>query len=528
MDYNKRIIAEIVDGENVIMTIDRNMLSCEFGALDRGNLTDVVNWGIYANRGSISFIDNIGFFNNQNVNSSEIKKYTVKFYLSKYEHQKILIATFKIDDVDFEEETRMVNVNLVSTLLALQQENTEATIYPFIATDSFDLVDMINDVLPNSRFYVGENFYNTTIGCPYIGKDTAWNVITKVCQATMSRVVETPNGDFEIKNSFPEKNPIIVKPNNILNLQKAEFVKVENPNIRVNKREVFLSKVLEGSISSFHIDWDIDEQNILDTSGITLSNIEKNTTEEEASFYAEGSIIVKTPYKIYAVYKDNTVYDTRTILQRIEEDFPFSDRNYTNKSSFFGTPYVENEQNIAANLNRREIYYKSQLTVNSSPYGYRQEFLSSGTVSFPVSTFVDSGNIHYYITKGLENDEEIESNDLIQTISTAPNGEELGSYIIEEVYKRYHKGIECFEIECLFNDYYYEDGSLAFTGQDLSNHFNKYDVVIPYVMRKGKTVPLRTNADGTPKKFRVIGISYSYDGLLKQKLSLHEERYDVD
>ena len=57
MATNKRLIAKLKDGDNVIMTIDSNMLSCEFGALDRGNLTDIVNWGIYANRGSVSFVD---------------------------------------------------------------------------------------------------------------------------------------------------------------------------------------------------------------------------------------------------------------------------------------------------------------------------------------------------------------------------------------------------------------------------------------------------------------------------------------
>ena len=83
MSNNKRLIAEIINGEEVIMTIDDNMSYCEFGALDRGNITDVVNWGIYANRGSISFIDNVGYFNNDNVNSLELKSAVVKFYLAK-------------------------------------------------------------------------------------------------------------------------------------------------------------------------------------------------------------------------------------------------------------------------------------------------------------------------------------------------------------------------------------------------------------------------------------------------------------
>ena len=104
----------------------------------------------------------------------------------------------------------------------------------------------------------------------------------------------------------------------------------------------------------------------------------------------------------------------------------------------------------------------------------------------------------------------------------------LYKYILQEIKRRYEKGIECFEIECLFNEYVNESGEVVFDGKDLSQHFKRYDVIIPYVSKNGETIPLRTNPDGTPKKFRIIGISYSYDGLLRQKLSVQEERYDVD
>jgi hypothetical protein len=104
----------------------------------------------------------------------------------------------------------------------------------------------------------------------------------------------------------------------------------------------------------------------------------------------------------------------------------------------------------------------------------------------------------------------------------------LYQHILNEVERRYGNGIECFEFECLFNDYFYENGEEAFNSSDLSQHFNKYDIIIPYVKSIGQVVPLRKNTDGTPKKFRIIGIYYLYDGLLKQKLQVQEERYDVD
>lgn len=531
MQKNKRLIAKIFNGEEVVMTIDRNMLSCEFGALDRGNLTDVVNWGIYANRGSISFIDNIGYFNNQNVNSPEIKRYKVRFYLAK--DNQNLISTFNIEDVDFDEDTRRVDIRVVSTLLNLQNEKSSKRIYIFDETYSSGLVAYINDFFPNSNFSIGEgDFTNITIGCTYISVDTVWNIITKICQATMSRVVEKTNGDFEIKSSFPQRTPINVKPKNIIGFEKGDFVIIKNPNIVVTQRKKYENEVLDGSKSDFSISWDNKSAGILGTNGITLSNIEDVKDGDRTIYYASGKTTIKTPYKIFSLGEEETAYNIRYIyFSNSTDEYPSLDTKTTSLGILLDTPSIENEQNIIANLKRRAIY-DTFPTVSGSNNGYKQFFFSDGTFSFPITTFEDTGTDHLHHHKGDGTGDEIESNDLIQNISYYENNDgnkvPLGSHIVEEVYKRYHNGIECFEIECLFNDYYDENGNKVFDTNDLSNHFEKYDVIIPYVMKKGKTVPLRVNEDGKPKKFRIIGISYSYDGLLKQKLSVQEERYDVD
>ena len=532
MQKNKRLIAKIFNGEEVIMNIDRNMLSCEFGALDRGNLTDVVNWGIYANRGSISFIDNIGYFNNQNVNSEEIKSYNLVFYLVD-KTKETIIATFNIEDVDFDEDTARVDISVVSPLLKLQNEKSSKSIYLFYEANLSGLVHYMNDFFPHSNFSIGEgDFTNITIGCPYISVDTVWNIITKICQATMSRVVETTNGDFEITSSFPQRTPIIVKPKNIIGFEKGDFVIIKNPNIVVTKRKRYVNEVLDGSKSDFSISWDSKNADILGTNGITISDIEEETSANGETFYASGKIIIKTPYKIFSLGEEETSYNIRYIyFSNSTDEYPSLDTKTTSLGILLDTPSIENEQNIIANLKRRAIYDNFQ-AVSGSNSGYKQFFFSDGTFSFPITTFEDTGTDHLHHHKGDGTGDEIESNDLIQDISYYENNDggkvPLGSHIVEEVYKRYHNGIECFEIECLFNDYYDENGNKVFSKDDLSTHFKKYDVIIPYVMKKGKTVPLRVNEDGTPKKFRVIGISYSYDGLLKQKLSIQEDRYDVD
>ena len=528
---NKRIIAKIFNGEEVVMTIDHNMLSCEFGTLDRGNLTDVVNWGIYANRGSISFIDNIGYFNNQNVNSIEIKGYTVRFYLTK--EQQNLIATFNIDNVDFEEETRKVNISVVSPLLKLQTEKTSKIIYPFYETNLSGLILYINDFFPNSNFSIGEgDFTNITIGCTYISVDTVWNIITKICQATMSRVVETPNGDFQITSSFPQRTPIIVNPKNIIGFEKGDFVIIKNPNIVVTKRKKYINEILDGSKSAFSINWDTKSETILETNGITISNIENVTDGDRTTYYASGKTTIKTPYKIFSFGSEESIWNIRNIWFSVSTDeYPSADNKTAVLGMLLDNPSIEKEQNIVATLKRRAIY-DTYPTVSGSNNGYKQFFFSDGTFSFPITTFEDTGKEHLYHHKDFVEGDEIESNDLIQDISYYKNNDgdkvPLGFHIVEEVYKRYHNGIECFEIECLFNDYYDVNGNKVFSKDDLSTHFKKYDIIIPYVIKKGKEVPLRVNEDGTPKKFRIIGISYSYDGLLKQKLSIQEERYDID
>lgn len=524
---NKRIIAKIFNGEEVLMTIDRNMLSCEFGALDRGNLTDVVNWGIYANRGSISFIDNIGYFNNKNVNSAEVKGYTVRFYLTK--EQQTLIATFKIDNVDFEEETRKVNIELISPIMSLSTEKITSSVYPFYMRRVIELLEDINDKSPYTKISIGEDSNNinyTTIGTPYIGVDTIWNVMTKICQATMSRVIEKPDGDLEITSSFPQKTPIIVKPKNIINIDNADFVRIENATIEVTERQSLKNWISDGSSKSFNVERD-ESLYFTGISGFELTDSSNNSYE--GGFYEEyvqGILNLETPYKIFSVDFDRSVVTERLQIGDLSSSAVIKeDSEYTRNTVLCSNSSIVNETTISAKINSLRVTH-----IDHNPeVNFTYVLTKGGEIRFPISTFVDKGTKTISITDD-KNGEKIESNDLIQYNSffNGDVGIRLGEYILNEVKKRYSNGIECFEIECLFNDYYDENGNKVFSKDDLSVHFNKYDIIIPYVIKKGKEVPLRVNEDGTPKKFRIIGISYSYDGLLKQKLSIQEERYDID
>jgi hypothetical protein len=415
------------------------------------------------------------------------------------------------------------------------------SVYPFYETSLEDLVLLLNESFPSSEIHFGSDTSNLSykVICPYIGKDTAWNSMTKICQASMSRITEREDGEPEITSSFPIRSPIAIRPNNIIAIKSAGFAIKSNPCIQVTKRKKFVNTVLEGSSQNFSIDWDlsIGTPEILGYQGINISNIETivgeegNEYAEDVSIYVNGTVTVKTPYKIFDARSDVSTFKRKYLLNEPSEEYPSANKETDISFSLCNYPSIDVEQNIVADLKKMQAYIGFQseaISGSHTSYAYKQLFIQSGTISFPVTTFEDKGEITLCYKKSDSPEDRIESNDLIQHIAADASDNDIGLHIVEDVYRRYRKGIECFEIECLFNDYYYEAGSLAFDGTDLSQHFKKYDVIIPYVMKNGKSVPLRTNQDGTPKKFRIIGISYSYDGLLRQKLSVQEERYDVD
>lgn len=521
---NKRLIAEIINGEEVIMTIDDNMLSCEFGALDRGNITDVVDWGIYANRGSISFIDNVGYFNNLNVNSAELKKYIVKFYLSKID--ETLVATFKVDDIKFDEETRICDIKLIAKIIDFQK-------YPTIPND-FSSHDVFTFYTKNAEYLSGLSVTETNVNysidypsyglklgedinrlketfiyCPYLPFGNMWDRITKICQSTMCRVIEDENGNPIITGSFPNRKAILVRPNNILYISDSNFVKIENTSIDVTNRNKYTDKKVE-QISK-HFDIQFDENG----NPIGISNCDYNISNNSASI----SCRFDTKYKIYRC-------SMLHVMVTVERTNTLGGKASYVTEQFGGAAHV-------VGPDKTGLLYRYGIESIVTKYSDGTiDRVKSIDVEFYLDYFDDNGTTEEknIIDKTNDSIVKISSNDLIQSGSyyVVDSGNiPLSTHILNEVSRRYSNGIECFEIECLFNDYYYDDGSLAFSSSDLSTHFKKYDVIIPYVMKNGTTVPLRKNQDGTPKKFRVIGIYYSYDGLLKQKLYVQEERYDV-
>ena len=529
MLHNKRIVVEISRADELIMTIDENMLSCEFGALDRGNITDVTDWGIYANRGSVSFIDKNGYFNNSNINSLELKGAKASIYLVK--DDMVLISTLYVDDVEYNDATKQVDIQLISGLSKWQSKITKNSIYPFYETYADEILNIICDrfgveIISQETDFLG---YKIKVDCPYIEPGNLWDIVNQVCRATMSRIVETEEGDAKITSCFPERTPIVVSPKNIIDIPQNSFARIVNSSIQYKKITVYKDQVTDSTKSNIRINWgDSYKPSSVDGAMLEFSELPAGLFPNSTNYvYASGIYTFKTPHKIYRANGIKTFLDTKEVnsLGDVTEALQ-------TEGSFFIYARVLNDSNIMCSAGKAKV---RTIQTNSSGRVSTDKYVLRVETRVPIDGFDDNGTSEERQINTKYADEpivQIPSSDLVREHSECWTVDNiyipLYKYILQEIKRRYEKGIECFEIECLFNEYVNESGEVVFDGKDLSQHFKRYDVIIPYVSKNGKTIPLRTNQDGTPKKFRIIGISYSYDGLLRQKLSVQEERYDVD
>ena len=100
----------------------------------------------------------------------------------------------------------------------------------------------------------------------------------------------------------------------------------------------------------------------------------------------------------------------------------------------------------------------------------------------------------------------------------------LPEFLISNVLKNYSNGKEVYTIKCSVGNYYDTDGNLVICPENSSYPavFEKYDIVEPYVFTSKGEVPLSTKSDGTAKQFEVIGIDFSYKGVVWQELTIQE------
>lgn len=160
------------------------------------------------------------------------------------------------------------------------------------------------------------------------------------------------------------------------------------------------------------------------------------------------------------------------------------------------------------------VYYK---------IGNLQFYLLSDTVSLFGEYFEKSETTLSSGTTNAPNTFTLPSNEL-DNISNQYASSSYSNWKLSAVISKYSKGKEVLVLRCSLAKYYDTDDNLVIC-PDNSTYptvFENYDVVVPYAFTNKGEVPLRTNLDGTPKIFEVIGVDFIYSGAFWQELTLQE------
>jgi hypothetical protein len=110
----KKILIKLIAEDGSYVNAYHNIDYVNFGDLDRGDTSEVLDWGIYSNRGEVSFFDIDGeaeYLLRTNVE----KQIKVEIYLSSELFDK-KVATFYVEDYEYDSNTQKISIRLQDSL----------------------------------------------------------------------------------------------------------------------------------------------------------------------------------------------------------------------------------------------------------------------------------------------------------------------------------------------------------------------------------------------------------------------------
>ena len=311
-----------------------------------------------------------------------------------------------------------------------------------------------------------------------------------------------------------------------------------------NSKNSWISKIFKGVRSN---------DNGVNTSWIGV-NIKYKKTEYDASAFVSGVGYDKGNWNGEYTISETQLSNPRTELAYADR-IPFCRKNLSISSAYehrgntaISTIDLPNRDNILDErifsdtdkdyvFSNIKILTKSkEIPLSLNTYDVRlREFTISGTaveyvaeevtLTFYGNTIgidlkdgtvtVGSGDLPFSTT----------SNELIHTGATT-YGENITSYIGDNILNQYRDGKETCTVKCTISDYYTESGELAISPHkgEVPMTFSIGDEVIPMVYTVDKTDrAISKYNNGMDKVFVVVGVKPSYTGACWQELTLLEK-----
>lgn len=546
----KKFTLKIIFGDKSSVDIYHNVDYVEFEALDRGTTSDVIEWGIYSNRGEASFFDIDGTVEpllKQNIDG----RTKVEIYLSSETFDR-KCATFYVEDYTYERDTQKITMMLHDVLTEWQSVMMD-DIFIFERMSALNFAGTIwSAALPKHPFLMDESLaYDSSaitqlnscyIDCPHLTPNTLWANMDKLCKVSMCRICVNEEGKPRVYYDNVNKTPIVIRPSNIMSI--------------FNEANKAQTKVPLASIDVTQRTKHLDEEVVSRSYHVYDHTINVGSTEISGQIYPIRTVDWffvgwdKTLNPNMAITQDTTAEGyPRTVSVSFEDNVGSNVHAITGISTY-GTLCREPDPDTrwedvirpTADDTLSLIFNTAKDTVKASfalPYSYvvGMQVLSTARTTIKGNFYTDEGSTTYTI--GRQDSQNpisptiITSNELMQqknvyALEVTDLSPPLYTRILREVVSRYENGVDCCEMECTFEDYYREDGNKVIDGSGIVQPiqgFSRYDTVIPYIQKNHQTVPYKTDTNGNPKKFRVIGMKYRYNGVVRQTLCLQESTY---
>lgn len=522
-----------------------------FSSQDRGSISSISEFGIYSNTGKIDFID----YDNTFINIYSNSLSSTEIYLTAENNSKRL-ATFQIQDFDYDDNSKKVSLRLKDTF----EEWQKIDIYVDFSLATQSLYDIILSVFHSVDINI--NFSDMAlkllkeinIYVTKVERSNLWSFATKVCQISFCNIVADANGEAYMSCIDESSNRVIViEPSNILKIHTQSFAhntsinsaSIEAKNIEAYKAEE-PEELCEKDLKIFHLIrdkssgdtefWTWEEMGqsnasvkkvtyeTVNASGeivddnLSIDSVENGTLYRRCSFTVilNDLNFVLTEARRIKISGTRAIYNGSTYeFEFTHQDLTFSSEPSTDVGSYYNVSYKYDNGQI-------ELTF-TLVALKRSISGFNRsiDIITDINISIIATGYTENEDVTYSITSNGKNNIQLSSNELLLTknyiLPSLPHAETL----LDSFVNAYSNGVECVLLECTVSNYYDKTGNIVYNGNQAES-FKKYDIVCPYIIRHGEKQPYRYR-NGQPMNFKIIGIDYSYKGITRQTLYLQEE-----
>lgn len=533
-----RITAQLVrlSPAGTLFRMSENLRSLEFDALDRGNVSDLTNFGIMSNSGRITCDDYNGVFKGIYRSNPTLSGHKIEFHL-EYPNVagntiKQKIGTFNISNTKYDKFNRKIELTLDDGLESWQNKNIDLDFPNYIGTSKtlYEIYTDVNAIIYNKygiSLSLGSGvealFQSITISEPY-RKETVsvWAIVNEICAMSMCRVIADVDGNpcfYATPLSATSSNRNIT-PSQILSVDLVETP--ENSAIKgavVSAQKITIKKV-----------------SVIGTQKILLMStyFDKYSDDDNEKFTVEvdeyGTDITDTKYAgDYPAYKKAATVSTsfpipmeivgtitrwedvsgtaNYIIQEYEKTSEVS------KDIKFGRALTASQDGLEVTLSFEidPISRWGYILANDVPMKY--DYYNSIDVDFFAMVKMIDGTEEVW--SGYRQGEMVElpSSPWLQnenTIRVQSSAQDHALWLVNRIVNTYSDGVECLEMTC------------NIANNNTPAYFSLYQVVTPYIATPNGQVPYSYNSNGTAKKYLIVGYKFIYNGHPMQKLYLQE------